>query len=415
MKTADPELMRAINRFHVLDTIRRHGPLARVAISERTELSPTTISAITGSLIESGFIEPVSVGDLRNSGTGGRGRPRVMLQLKADAACVIGVKVSPYRMHFVLTDFQGDVLSEFSLPVRLTREPVDVLAYLIADGVRSCLIDAGRTLDEIDSLSIAMPGVIEHATGSVRESPLLGQSNAPLAAALQDRLGILTFLESDADAIAQGERWFGKARDLDDFVLVSLEHSIGLSIMNKGQLFRGATGLSPNLGDLVISAPDAPVLIRLSELAEQSAIIAGHARTDFARDNFLSGTPDTIIPRIQTGDLVLIENAGRAGESLGTALANIITLLAPPRILLVGSVLGLGEHLLEPLRRAMKAAVPPALADLGNVDIHHADDGLWARGAAALALRELYGSPWGTMRPKQSNSRSDQEGVKHVG
>ena len=40
MKTADPELMRAINRFHVLDTVRRRGPLARVEICERTDLSP---------------------------------------------------------------------------------------------------------------------------------------------------------------------------------------------------------------------------------------------------------------------------------------------------------------------------------------------------------------------------------------
>ena len=45
MKTADPELMRAINRFHVMDAIRRFGPIARVEISDRTELSATTVAA----------------------------------------------------------------------------------------------------------------------------------------------------------------------------------------------------------------------------------------------------------------------------------------------------------------------------------------------------------------------------------
>src|ERR1700722_16417549 len=34
MKTADPELMRAINRFHVMDAIRRHGPVSRVQICQ---------------------------------------------------------------------------------------------------------------------------------------------------------------------------------------------------------------------------------------------------------------------------------------------------------------------------------------------------------------------------------------------
>ncbi len=47
MKTADPELMRAINRFHVMDAIRRFGPVSRVEICELTELSATTVSAIT--------------------------------------------------------------------------------------------------------------------------------------------------------------------------------------------------------------------------------------------------------------------------------------------------------------------------------------------------------------------------------
>jgi DNA-binding MarR family transcriptional regulator len=56
MKTADPELMRAINRFHVMDAIRRFGPVARVEISEFTELSATTVSAITAALLDDRLI-----------------------------------------------------------------------------------------------------------------------------------------------------------------------------------------------------------------------------------------------------------------------------------------------------------------------------------------------------------------------
>ncbi|MFC7555035.1 winged helix-turn-helix transcriptional regulator [Pseudoroseomonas wenyumeiae] len=61
MKTADPELMRAINRYHVIDAIRRDGPIARVEIVERTELSPATVSAITGALIEEGLVDVLRV------------------------------------------------------------------------------------------------------------------------------------------------------------------------------------------------------------------------------------------------------------------------------------------------------------------------------------------------------------------
>ena len=44
VKIADPLLMREINKFHVLETIRHHGQISRVEISERTLLSGTTVS-----------------------------------------------------------------------------------------------------------------------------------------------------------------------------------------------------------------------------------------------------------------------------------------------------------------------------------------------------------------------------------
>ncbi len=71
MKTADPELMRSINRFTVLDTIRRHGPISRVEISERSQLSTTTVSAITASLLDDGLILTRHEGDIRNAARGG--------------------------------------------------------------------------------------------------------------------------------------------------------------------------------------------------------------------------------------------------------------------------------------------------------------------------------------------------------
>src|ERR1700743_814046 len=106
MKTADPELMRAINRFHVMDSIRRHGPISRVEICGRTDLSPTTVSAITAALIEDGLIVARPIGDVRDAA---RGRPRVMLELNPEAAYVVGVKLAPDQITIAATNFRADV------------------------------------------------------------------------------------------------------------------------------------------------------------------------------------------------------------------------------------------------------------------------------------------------------------------
>ena len=144
MKTADAEFMRAINRFHVMDAIRRFGPIARVEICERTELSPTTVSAITAALLDDRLIMPRQEGAVRDAA---RGRPRVLLELNPDAARVVGVKITPHRIVHVVTDFQGDVLAELTQPVRVDRQPAEVIADLVEDGVRRCVADAGLALD----------------------------------------------------------------------------------------------------------------------------------------------------------------------------------------------------------------------------------------------------------------------------
>src|SRR6185437_14054036 len=250
MKTADPELMRAINRFHVLDTIRRHGPIARVEIGERTVLSPTTVSAITAALIEDGLISVQTEGDIRNIGM--RGRPRVMLRLNPQAARVVGAKIASNRLIFVVTNFQGDVLADLTLPVRVDRLPTGVIANLLEDGIRRCVLDAGFALADMKTVALSLPGIVEHGTGRIRASSILEDSDAPLVDVLRGRLAVDTIVESDANAITMAEHWFGRARDLDDFVLVAMEESLGLGVLHEGQLFRGAQQLSLTLGDMIM-------------------------------------------------------------------------------------------------------------------------------------------------------------------
>lgn len=399
MKTADPELMRAINRFHVLDTIRRHGPISRTEISANTELSNTTVSAITASLIDDGLITPKQLGTIRNPA---RGRPRVMLELNADAARVVGVKIGSRGIIHVVTNFQGDVVGELSLPIRVDRQAADVVADLIEDGVRRCVADAGLTLGAIKSMCIALPGVVEHASGVVRHSPVLKDRNVKLGGLVASRLGLPTLVESDANAAAVAAHWFRGCRELDDFLVVTMERSLGLGVMHSGQLFRGARGISFSLGELVVGsfASECIELARLSEYANEAAMVRIVERDPEVRDTIrVGGGMALVLEQLEAGNGDLATAARKAGEALGITIANLITLFSPPRVVLIGSTLVLGEHVLADLRQAFASALPPWLAEISELEVDDLDDSAWARGAAGAALRELYESPWGTTGP----------------
>ena len=399
MKTADPELMRAINRFHVMDAIRRFGPVARVEISEFTELSATTVSAITAALLDDRLIVPMQVGAVRD---GGRGRPRVMLRLNPDAAHVVGVKLAPDQITVAVTNFCADVLRTLTLPIRINRQTAAVTADLVEDGVRRCVSDVDLEMSDISGVCVGLPGVVERAGGVCRQSPIFGERDVPFGADLTQRFGVPASIDSDVNLVTLAEHWFGQSRELNDFLVVSVERSIGLGILHNGELFRGANGLSPDLGDLMVRPPLsgggrlAAVASEASVLAEAEALLrGGDAEAAFRAGRGMA----LLLQRAAERDPRCVRLLAAAGEALGFAIANLITLFAPPKVIISGRAMAASEYFIGPLRKTVAALLPPSLADVADIVVHEWSDAIWVRGAAAMTLRDLYGAPWGTTGP----------------
>lgn len=408
MKTVDPELMRAINRFHVMDAIRRVGPIARVEICARTQLSATTVSAITATLLDDGLIVPRHLGGMRDlCRDNGRGRPRVMLELNPQAAFVVGVKLAPGQITIAATDFRADTLASLTMPIRISRQPSSVIADLVEDGVRRCVADAGLAIEAVAGLCVGLPGRVERNTGICRSSSIFGEADVPFAAALLERLGVPTVIETDVNLVTMAENWFGEARGLDDFLVVSVEHTLGLGIMHGGELLRGAYGLGSDLDGLLVSLPATAgaAQTRLGSVASEAAIL-GHAQavlegTEHAAA-FRSGRGmAAVVARAQAGDARILAILRAAGEALGFAVANLILLFAPSKIVLAGEAVNAGPALLDPLRASVATLAQPGTAHVTDITVHPWSNNSWARGAAALTLRELYGAPWNTTGPAE--------------
>ena len=399
MKTADPELMRAINRFHVMDAIRRFGQVSRVEISQFTELSPTTVSAITAALLDDRLIIPLQLGAVRDAG---RGRPRVMLKLNPDAAHVVGVKLAPDQIMVAVTNFCADILCSLALPIRIDRQSAPVIADLVEDGVRRCVSDAGLDVAEISGICVGLPGVVERAAGVCRQSPILQERDVPFGADLTRRLGVPASIDSDVNLVTLSEHWFGQARELNDFLVVNVERSLGLGILHNGELFRGANGLSPDLGDLMVRPPMsgggrlADMATEASVTSEAEALLGG-ADPEPA---FPSGRAMAqLLKRAAEGDARCVRVLAAAGEALGFAIANLITLFAPPKVIISGRAMAMSDYFVAPLRKTVAALLPASLADVSDIVVREWSEADWVRGAAAMTLRDLYGAPWGTTGP----------------
>lgn len=397
MKTADPELMRAINTFHILDTIRQNEPISRVEIADRTELSRATVSAITAALLDEQLIGTRHVA---GPGSSGRGRPRVMLMLNPAAAHVAGVKLSAHQINVAVTNFRADVLATVNLPIRTARQPMAVIADIVEDGVRQCVSDAGLRMDALSGLGIGLPGFVDSRTGLSHWSPIFGHAPTPLAGLIEDRVQTRVAVDTDANLVAMAEHWFGEARGLDSFAVVTVDDTIGLGLFVGGAPHHGAHGMGGQLGHLCLD-PDGPpcrcgqrgcvdAYASSHALAKAMAAGDGGAGHSIAPVQILT----TLEARAQGGDAKAETILDRAAQALGQALASLITLTAPPKLILTGSVLRVGSPFSVAIQTTVARRVPAALAPATEILFRPWDEEAWARGAASLVLRELYGSPW---------------------
>lgn len=398
MKTADPELMRAINRYHVIDVVRRSGPIARVEIAERTELSRATVSAITGALIEEGLIGIVRVEPLEN---GARGRPRVLLEMRGGACHVAGVKLSAHRIGITVTDACGETLGSLMLPVRLARQSPGVIADLVEDGVRQCVADAGLAVADVRGVGIGLPGVIDAVAGVSHWSPILGAAPVPFGQEIARRMGKRVLIENDANLVALAEHWFGFGRDLATFMVVTIEDGIGMGLVLDGRIHRGAHGIGPEFGHVKIDPAGLPCRCGqrgcLDAYASDWGILQQALACEAIEPAEDGAGPRQLMEltrRAQAGDNALAGLFHRAGKALGLAIANAINLLNPPRLVISGEGLRAGDLLRLPLMAAVEANVLPTLREATEIVFHPWGDEMWARGAATIVLRQIYEAPW---------------------
>jgi predicted NBD/HSP70 family sugar kinase len=402
MPAANRDLIRAINRFNILNAIRTAGAISRVEIAAETGQSRASVTNITAELIDEKLIY-----EQKTEGSGERGRKRVLLALNPDAAYVIGVKLSASRISCAVTDMQADIRSSIMMPVRTSERPVAFVADLIEEGIRHCVAEARLELKQISGIGIGIPGFIDGVSGVCRWTPLYQRGDVPLNHLIRDRLSIATWIENDTNTVTLAHQWFGEGRGIDNFVVVTIEDGLGMGIVLNGQLYRGASGFAAEFGHVVVDpegrncrcGKKGCVEAYVSNFsivdAAREAAEAGHWACDSGADIGF----EEVVDGAECGVSALRAIFERAGRYLGTGLAGVLQILNPAKVIVSGDGVKAGRLIFDPMHAAIRAHANSDLLDSTRFVIQKWRDTDWAHGAASLVLQELYKSPLNSVRP----------------
>jgi predicted NBD/HSP70 family sugar kinase len=384
------DLIRAINRSIILNTVKVMGPVARAEVARQTGLSPATVTAITSDLIDEELIFEKQTGD----SSGGR-RP-ILLAINPGGRYVAGIKLMEDRAVGALTDLEATIISRqvVALPAAGAHghEPEAVLAAL-AGMVDDLLGQASVGRARLLGVGLGLAGIVDSERGILRQSPFMGWYDLPVRDLLQAKVNVPVYIDNDVNTLTLAEKWFGAGQDVDDFLTITVGRGIGMGIVVNRQFYRGGHGGAGEFGHTVVD-PDGPqcacgkrgcleTFVGDPGLVRMATIALGRP----------VASVDELLALAEAGDEPARAVFASAGAILGRAVANLVNIFDPQRIIISGEGARVGKWLFDPMCAAVDLHVMPALLSDVRISIEPWGDDAWARGAASLVLRELFESP----------------------
>jgi N-acetylglucosamine repressor len=379
------ELIKAMNRNLIFNTIRRHGPLSRTQLTEITGLSVGAVSQIIGDLIDERWILEVGEGDY----TGGR--RQMLLRLNADAGCAIGLKLMENRVVCAVTNLECGVLHYSEQQADFGTAP-DSVVHILAAIVEK--ITATLSGKQLFGVGVGLAGVIYAQSGIVHYSPYFGWRDVPLAELLRARLRLPVYVENDVNTLTITEQLFGDGRHQRNFIVVTIGRGVGMGMVINSQLYQGGRGGVGELGHITLDPAGPPCTCGkngcLEALAADPAVIryitqrSGEVRLT---------TLAQVVTAAESGDALAQEALLFSGQYLGVGIATAINLLAPSLVIISGEGIMAGDYRLQPMFEAMRRHTFNSLLDGVEVKVTPTDDQAWARGAASLVIGKLFESP----------------------
>ena len=235
-----------------------------------------------------------------------------------------------------------------------TRDEEGVQAVIdrICSAALAVREDAKRAgLADPVGIGISSPGPLDPWKGIVIAPPnLAGWRDIPLAAHVEEAVGLPTYLERDTNAAVMGEWRYGAAQGADDVVYVTVSTGIGGGVVVDGRPLIGKDGTAGEIGHITVDI-DGP-LCGDGQPGHAEAIGSGRAIAREGRALLKSGDApglaalaadaevdaELVARAADEGDEACRSVLDRAWVAIGAMCAGLVNTLNPEVIVLGGSI-----------------------------------------------------------------------------
>ena len=319
--------------------------------------------------------------------------------VNTDAAYTIGMHLTESCICSVVVDFKGKIKGslEFPLSIKKSRSVeswIDQMEIVL----QACVDKADVSRDQISGIGIGVSGFIDGKEKICHWSPLFETKEKTSFSQIQRRFKVPTLIENDGIAATMMQKWHGVGRDVDNFILVTLEDGVGMGLVVNDRIYRGNSIGYGQFGHTVVVPGGIACLCGKKGCIEAYAgalSIIKTAQRACAEGEWACTAPhefsvEDLIEAGQKGETVVADIFHQAGAILGLGISGLVQTFCPKKIIISGKVALAGDLLLDPMQEALKIYVNETLLKWVEIIVHKWRPTDCAQGAAILSLKQIF-------------------------
>ncbi|HDJ67244.1 MAG TPA: ROK family protein [Nitrososphaeria archaeon] len=263
---------------------------------------------------------------------------------------------------------------------------------------------ASGNLSRIEAIGIGSIGPLDIKRGILLKAANARFRNVPIVERLSNEFKIPVYMLNDCTVAALGEKIFGAAKNLSNFVYVGIGTGIGGGVFVDGKLLLGKDGNAAEIGHMTIDLEDG-LQCGCGGKGHWEAYCSGMGIPSFAKKFILSRglkssksplvecilrnelTPKKLFEYARRGDSLALRIVEEIGTINAICFANLINLFDPELITVGGSIaLNNPDFILNPIKRNLKKYVVNRVPE---IKITPLGDNIVLYGAIALAMTKI--------------------------
>ena len=308
---------------------------------------------------------------------------------------VIGIDLGGTKIYTAVVDLEGKIISEETVATNAAEGEQAVLNRILGT-VETALKNVD--ISNVKAIGIGSPGPLDVKNGIIVNSANLPFKNFNIVQPLKEKYNLPTFLDNDANVATLGEFMFGAGKGTENMVFVTASTGIGGGAVLNGKLYRGNTANALEIGHMTVmvngprcgcgNAGCAEALGSGTAIMKRGReAVSSNANTTLK--NYTEVTSKEVFEEAAKGDRVSKEIIDTALSYLGIAVANIVNIFDPEKVVVGGGVTNGGQIVFDKIQQEVDNRCLKAISENCVIEKAVLGGKAGVLGAAALAIMEV--------------------------